>query len=195
MALEYTNRRGDKYFVLQGKTKTGKPKYYCSKRSAGVGVDQLPDGYEIHERPENGLVSVRKTRPTRIQPFERELLVGLARELAHSATIVEIERDALVVYSSDVSPAESIRFLGVLVGDMSPAAQKGHADWMVRHARYSPTLRFALTDEDERLYSAERWCYRGGREHWIPLRGNLTLESVARKLLPHVGEESFFELF
>lgn len=26
VGLEYVNRRGDRYFILQGKTKTGKPK-------------------------------------------------------------------------------------------------------------------------------------------------------------------------
>jgi hypothetical protein len=54
MALEYVNRRGDRYFVLQGKTKTGKPKFYCSKRYSGVGVDRLPDEFAIHENPRSG---------------------------------------------------------------------------------------------------------------------------------------------
>jgi hypothetical protein len=31
MTIEHVNRRGDRYYVLQGKTKTGKPKFYCSK--------------------------------------------------------------------------------------------------------------------------------------------------------------------
>jgi hypothetical protein len=82
VTLEYVNRRGDRYFVSQAKTKTGKPKFYCSKRPGGVGVDRLPEGFEIHERPEDALVSVRKIRPARIQPFEREELTRLANELA-----------------------------------------------------------------------------------------------------------------
>lgn len=58
MTMEYVNRRGDRYFVPQGKTKTGKPKYYCSKRTdaLGVSVERLPEDYEIHENPEPDLV-------------------------------------------------------------------------------------------------------------------------------------------
>ena len=68
MALEYVNRRGDRYHVMQGATKTGKPKFWCTKRAtgAGVAVERLPDGYEIHERPQDGLVSVRKALLSRI---------------------------------------------------------------------------------------------------------------------------------
>jgi hypothetical protein len=195
MTLEYTNRRGDKYFVLQGKTKTGKPKYYCSKRSEGVGVEQLPEGFEIYEHPENALVSVRKTRPTRIQEFERELVERLAAELAQPATIVAVEENALVVYASDVNPAQSVRLVEMLTTSFSPSVRQKQVEWVARNAHYSPMLRFALTDEDERLYSVKRWCYRGRIDDWIHLRGGMTLESAARKFLPHVGDESFFEVF
>jgi hypothetical protein len=52
MPLEYVNRRGEKYFLLQGTTKTGKPKYYVSRKAEGVPVESVPEGYEIHENPE-----------------------------------------------------------------------------------------------------------------------------------------------
>ena len=190
MNLEYVNRRGDRYFVLQGKTKTGKPKYYCSKRSAGVGVERLPEGFEIYENPGNALVSVRKVRPTRIRPFEREELRRLANELAVTAVLVEVEGDSLIVYVSDIDPAASGRLIGLLFGESPP----GHVDWVTRHASYSPMLRFTLTDEDERLYSLERWCYLGRIDGWIPLCGGKPLEWLANFSLPHVGCESFYEL-
>ncbi len=40
MSIEYVNRRGDKYYLLQGKTKTGKPKYYVSRKPDGVSQAQ-----------------------------------------------------------------------------------------------------------------------------------------------------------
>ena len=43
MPFEYVNRCGDRYYLLQGKTKTGKPKYYASKKAEGVPVEQMPE--------------------------------------------------------------------------------------------------------------------------------------------------------
>ena len=58
MGLEYVNRCGDRYYLLQGKTKTGKPKYYVSRKCNGEPVDKMPEGFEFYEHPEQGLVSV-----------------------------------------------------------------------------------------------------------------------------------------
>jgi hypothetical protein len=84
--IQYTNRRGDRYYVVQGKTKTGKPKFYCSKKPGGVGVERLPEGMELREDPQSAVVTVRKARPTRIAPVERELVERLASELTATRT-------------------------------------------------------------------------------------------------------------
>jgi hypothetical protein len=193
VSLEYVNRRGDRYFVLQGKTKTGKPKYYCSKRAGGIPVERLPDGFEIREGPENALVYIRKIRPTRIQRFEREMVASLANELAGTAVILDADGDSLVVYASDVDPAESARILSILVGEPF-AGRDPESDWFITHARYSPMFRFTLVYEGERLFSAERWCSLGRTDGWIALRANEPLEALARFYLPRLGEESVFEL-
>ncbi|MFY8199573.1 MAG: hypothetical protein ACOVLE_02810 [Pirellula staleyi] len=44
--MKYVNRRGDAYYVFQGVTKTGKPKYYVSRKAesaAGIQIDSLPE--------------------------------------------------------------------------------------------------------------------------------------------------------
>ena len=88
MPLEYINRRGDRYFVLQGKTKTGKAKYYCSRKPKGEGVDQLPADFEVYEHPDSAIVSVRKVKPSRLLPTEREFLESQVRELAGIGALV-----------------------------------------------------------------------------------------------------------
>jgi hypothetical protein len=55
-------------------------------------------------------------------------------------------------------------------------------------------LRFTLVDEEKRLFDAERWCFRGSIDTWISLAGPRPLETHARKYLPHLNRESFFEL-
>jgi hypothetical protein len=192
--MEFVNRRGDRYFVCQGKTKTGKPKYYCSKKPSGATVERLPEGFEVHEAPESGLVSVRKIRPTRIAPVERERLARMANELAATdLVLVEVEGDSLVVYASDSDPATVLRVMEKLTGPLG-SHRDAQRDWIVRHAHYAPAFRFILKDERERKYSVARWCYLGSIDGWYFLDGPAELEELARRYLPHVGAESFFEL-
>lgn len=193
MSLQYVNRRGDRYYVLQGRTKTGKPKYYCSKRPAENTVESLPEGFEIHERPTDALVVIRKVRPSRILPFEREQLARLADELASVPVLVDVDGDHLVVYSSDTDPKASIRAMTMLMG-MPLGDEHEHRQWIMQNSRYTAMFRFTLLDEDERIYRIERWCFRGRIDRWISLKGRGPLEELAQRYLPHLGDESFFEL-
>lgn len=194
MCLEHVNRRGDRYYVLQGRTKTGKPKFYCSRKGEGNRVDQLPEGYEVYESPSNALVTVRRVRPSRILAAERDLVERLARELSAVPVIVDMDGDSLIVYASNRSPAASTELFGRLFG-AEVAAKADIGGWIEAHSHYAPELRFTLTDEDERLYDAERWCYRGAIDGWFALHGRETLGRIAESYLPHLGHESFFELF
>jgi hypothetical protein len=120
-------------------------------------------------------------------------LTRLARELAATAVLVDVEGDALVVYASGLDRAHSARVASLVLDDAGAGA-RDYADWLARNSHYSPMLRFVLTDEDERLYTVERWCYLGSIDHWIHLNHGQPLERLAGSYLPHVGNESFFEL-
>ena len=62
MPVKYVNRKRQAYFLHEGKTKTGKPKYFFSKDSEGDLRDAIPEGYEIYENP-NAQVFLRKITP------------------------------------------------------------------------------------------------------------------------------------
>jgi hypothetical protein len=192
VAIEYVNRCGERYYLLQGKTKTGKPKYYVSRKPDGVPVDEVPEGCELHENPERDLVSVRKVRSSRVLPAEREMLARWIRELAGIERFsIDVEADSLVVYTPNSDPAAMASTLSRIFGSFSQVA----ADLIATQANYTAMFRFALVDESRRLYTAERWwCFRGGIDGWYLLAGLQTLESLARKYLPHLNRESFFEL-
>lgn len=194
MSLKYVNRRGDCYYVLQGHTKTGKPKYYCARRAsaAGTPVERVPDGFEIHEQPENAMVSIRRIRESRIQPFECEQLAQWAGELATVPVIIDRDGDHLIIYAADTDLDGAIRAIKFLSTRLRGVEE--YRERIARNSRYSPMFRFTLQDENKRLYSVQRWCYLGTIDRWVSLRDINHLEHLAQTFLPHLGQESFFEL-
>ena len=97
-ALEHVNRMGQTYYLQEGKTPTGKPKYYVGRKLSGKPLAEMPEGYEIYEKPDTAQVVVRKFKPSSITEFERkqtEDIVRRASGLEHF--IVEIDGDALRV--------------------------------------------------------------------------------------------------
>lgn len=193
--MEYVNRQGDRYYIFQGKTKNGKPKYFASKRETsekGVKVASLPAEFEIFENPSNATVSVRRRKPSRILPPERDLVYRLAAELSACSCVQTIvDGDRIVIYRPDTDPNAAAAALARIFGSAPSAA----ADWTMRHTTYSADLRFTIHDVDQRTYVAERYCYRSSVDGWIKIDGPASLESLARKLVPHLGKESFYELF
>ena len=71
MPMIYKNCYDEQYFLHEGKTKTGKPRYYFSKKAEGNLADTIPDRYEIYERP-GGMVYLRKEQKTPIWQEELE---------------------------------------------------------------------------------------------------------------------------
>ena len=61
MTATYTNRKGKTYYLHQGKTKLGNPKYVFALRDEGNLVEAIPPGYEVYENP-NGQVFLRRTK-------------------------------------------------------------------------------------------------------------------------------------
>lgn len=189
--MQYTNRYGDTYYLLQGKTKTGKPKYFVSRKLNGrEPVDQMPEGYEFHENPERGLVSLRKIRPSSILPLERQTIEREARRAGVDYFLIDVHEQSLVVYTPGNDPAESVRDWERMLGPLSISKK----DWITQHSNYMPMFRFTLMDEGERLFTVERWCFRGSIDGWISLYDRGTLGEMAKKYLPHLKGESFFDL-
>src|SRR5258708_4893911 len=99
---------GDRYYLLEGKTKTGKPKYYMSRKTKGVAAQRIPEGFEVREDAAHGIVPLRRIRESPIQPEERELLMDLMRDLSGLEFFtVDIQDDSLVVYTPTRTKAEA----------------------------------------------------------------------------------------
>jgi hypothetical protein len=69
MPITYTNRKGRTYYLCQGVTKTGKPRYYCAREIKDTPLEQIPEGYTISESA-NGVVSLSKTQVSLLRAEE-----------------------------------------------------------------------------------------------------------------------------
>jgi hypothetical protein len=49
LALAHTNRLGVTYYLHEGKTKTGKPRYFTARKIGDGALAAMPAGYEFSE--------------------------------------------------------------------------------------------------------------------------------------------------
>jgi hypothetical protein len=192
------NRRGDVYYLQQGKTRTGKPKYYTGKKLTGDPLDALPDGFEFYESPEDARVVIRKIKPSVITEFERKQAEEIVRRksgLDHC--IVAIDGDALVVYTPSVNRAETDRIIEELAGPFQGLLTSRideYREERIKHSMYTKMLRFELIDPDKRTYHVERWCFLGSIDDWISLHDSGSIADLAGKYAKHLDKESFYDL-
>lgn len=193
MPITHKNRKGDVYYLHAGVTKTGKPRYHFSRKDQGTLADEIPPGYEIYEKPDSAQVYLRKERATAITPAEREFTQAECRRLGESqAILVDVEDNSLVIYTSDGTDDRLAELLGGF--GMSSSEVKASLEWRASRAHYTKMMRFTLIDEDRRLFSVDRWCFRGAIDDWFPVASRLPLETAVERYAPHLMRESFFEL-
>src|SRR5499426_3350583 len=79
--ITHTNAKGKTYYLHQGTTKTGKPKYHFSMQSEGTLAASIPVGFEIYENP-NAQVFLRRIPPKIITDEERQVVEDGMRQYA-----------------------------------------------------------------------------------------------------------------
>jgi hypothetical protein len=164
MAVKHVNRKGQTFYLHGSKTKTGKPKYFFSMKDDGVLVVSIPEGCEVYENPD-AQVFLRKTLPRFITDSEVAVVrAGLRRHAKDRPCMADVREKHIVVYHSER-------------GDL-----------------YQKVLRFTLVDEESRRFAAERWCFLGSIDDWIPLSGDGVLAKLVERYAPHIGKETFFDL-
>jgi hypothetical protein len=196
MPVTYTNRKGHTYYLCQGLTKTGKLHYYFAREPKDESPDQIPDGYRISESV-NGVVSLIKDRPQLISPQEvASVEAALARHPRGRDYRVAVQKNQVVIYEQ-LGP--DVETLSAIFGEFSPLpsaiVRKHLQEQMDKMARFSPIMRFILIDSDEHKFIAERRCYLDDVEDWIDIGESGSIDKLARRLIPKLGTDDFFELY
>jgi hypothetical protein len=194
MAIKYTNRKGFTFHLCKGVTKTGKPRYFFARDLKGELVERIPDGYTISESV-NGVVSLVKAHPGLIHPREVAIVETLLNRHPKSHNYrVSVKRDRIEMYERvGLDANDLIRIVGS--DALDPGMRERIDNEMERYSQFTPVLRLILGDADERIFSVQRMCYRSWVDGWLDLHESGNIESLARRLIPCLGTDAFFELF
>ena len=195
MPVKFTNRKGFTYFLNKGVTKTGKPRYYFAREQKGEPVDEIPTGYEIEESV-NAIVSLVKTRPQLIRT-EESASVEAALKKHHKAKNyrIAIKNDQIVIYEGLGGGMDSLRIILGQAGLNIERVEERLQEELDRYTQFTPVMRFILDDQETREFHAERWCYRGSIDDWIYAGHSGKINSLAKKLIPTLDTDEFYELY
>ena len=189
--ITYTNAKDKTYYLHQGTTKTGKPKYYFSTQAEGTLAEAIPAGFEIYENP-NAQVFLRRIPPQLITDEERQVVEDGMRQYAEVQDYkIDVKGKAIIIYTAD----QDVETLAHLFKDIVPDPQSNIQlmTALRRSIQYSPMLQFILDDEQRRTFVAQRYCFRGSIDDWIDL-GYGPLTTLVKTYVQYLGKESYFGL-
>jgi len=167
----------------------------CPRTNRGV-PDRIPDGYRISESV-NGVVSLVKDRPQLIMPQEvASLEAVLARHPKSRDYRVAVQKNQVVIYERLGPNVDALNEIFGKFSPLPPEILKGRVqEQLDKMARFSPIMRFILVDPEGRNFKAERWSYFGDVDDWMDIGESGKLDKLARRLIPKLGTDDFFELF
>ncbi len=196
MPITYTNRKGFTYFLNKGVTKTGKPRYYFAREQKDEPVNEIPQGYEIEESV-NAIVSLVKVRPRLIPPEESAIVEAAVQRHPNARKYrVAVKHNQIIIYERVGADANALMdILGQFAAFTPQRSKEQVEEFLDGSAQFTPIMRFILDNPEGRQYHAERWCYRGSIDDWIHAGHSGKIDKLARKLIPKLGTDDFYELF
>ena len=187
--LKYTNRKGQVYFFREVSGKRG-TRIICSTKESENDLSAIPKTHEIAESP-NGQVSCRKKIKSEITADELDYAVSFCPSMVepHIRLFVEAKTKAIIIHSADTtSMNEMAQFAMKFCAD--PAGIKAIKEG---NLRYEAVLKLELIDKAARRFAAYRMCWVDDGD-WLYLNEG-SLHALLDEYVPHIGLESFYELF
>lgn len=190
MPVTYTNRKKQHYYLCQGTTRTGKPRYYFAREPKDAVMEKIPDGYQIQESV-NGIVSLVRIQPSLLSIEDINAVEAAVQNHPHAKRYrVSIKAKQITIHEQ-VGPdtLELVELLGLRT------VSESQSQWLTDRAQFRPIMRFTMTDVAKHLFTAERWCFRGSVDDWINIDHNQSVSLLAAKYVPTLGTDEFYELF
>ncbi|MBI4646107.1 MAG: hypothetical protein HY738_05780 [Bacteroidia bacterium] len=189
MPIEFKNRVGNIYYIKDKKTKKNNTTYYLTKKLDNDCLDYLPDGFEVFEKYNSGMMFIRKTS---LVQFTLNEINIINQELKKNTSIFDYKLD---VYGNEIK---------IYISEKSDYERLNQSDYGILKllAESNAFLRFdevmrikVITEEDQKQYEFMRYCYRSYIDNWIVIDTGENLENMSKKYLIHLGKESYYELF
>jgi hypothetical protein len=104
---------------------------------------------------------------------------------------IDVKGNAIIVYTAD----QSIETLAGLFTDLHPDPTANTQLMMALRGviQYSPMMQFVLEEKEQRLFTVQRYCFRGSIDDWIDIDYG-KLAQLVRTYVKHLGSASYFEL-
>lgn len=194
--LQYNNRHGVPFYLHQGTTKTGKPKYYVARTVGAGALAEMPAGFEFTESV-NGVVSVRRVdeSPRLVGDGDLEVVrqeMSRHHHLRHHR--VELGKNEIVIYEQvGAMSAGEVEEQARMCGMTGSEFELRMADlWAKR--RYQPVMKFVVGAGQSLEYAVHRMTYRGEGGWSYPLAHGPLARLVA-DFVPPIGTQQFFDLW
>lgn len=188
--VTYTNRHGEPYYLHEGRTKTGKARYFVAKGVGDGALRAMPEGFEITESI-NGVVSVRRADPSRAHAPVGDLEAVRAEVARHAhlrRCVVEERGGEIFINEPEGGVGEAA--LGAMAAAFFVSPERMREASTPRRPRYRPVMRFS--PDAAGVYAVYRMTYRG-QGGWHSLAAG-PLAAMAKRFVAHIGKESFFDL-
>lgn len=191
MPITYMNVKEQTYYLHQGRTKTGKPTYYFSRKRAGQLIESIPEGFEIYEHP-NAQVFLRRIPPKIITDEERQVVEeGMRDAKGVSDYKIDVRGKAIIIYTADQDRHEDSQ----IFQDVSPTLAESMQLMILLHqtVHYSPTLQFILLDKQYRLFLTQCYSSRGPVHNWHNLGKIDTLARLVNWCVKHLRDSKIIK--
>jgi len=141
---------------------------------------------------------LRKVRPQLITDIEKHLIEQAINKLVGIKRYIADRKDEYItIYESNANVGNVKNILGdILKGTTFPPginADNALDDLANIYNQYfSAVMRFCLDNKERRMFTVERFCFRGSIDDWIYLDGPGTLKELAAKYIKLLGTDEFF---
>lgn len=180
MPITDTNAKKKTYYLHQGTTKIGKPKYYFSMKCEGTLADSIPEGFEIYEAPD-ARVFLRRIPPKIIWDKEKQVVEDEMRKYSGVQDYkIDIRGNTIEVYTA-IQERETF---SEMFAAMRPAPSKAKiAELVTQLMRFSLRMKFVLEDEECRTFVAQCPGFFGWLDDWIDIEKPGKLSTLVEVLL------------
>ncbi|HMO27312.1 MAG TPA: hypothetical protein PKB10_13695, partial [Tepidisphaeraceae bacterium] len=194
-AYRHVNRAGEAYYLQSKPDTRGKTRYSFARKITGTPCPAIPEGYEAREDPRSAQVTLRKRQPSQILDEELALLTDAVRRACPGLYfIIDREARSLVIYTADIELDSQLASLRAILSISDSAADTWRRE-IAERARYAAMMKFTPATTRPRRFYPYRWHFSGSIDDWISIGGGpAPLAELTRKFVPHLNQESFFDL-